>query len=73
MSACALGCDDLFERSYVYVSAKGEIEINTASMIGHEDLRQYAQTLEGRICTAHNSETEVFFRWHREHLRRFAT
>jgi hypothetical protein len=73
MSACALGCDELFERSYVYVNECGEITINTASMIGHEDLKHHAGALVGKRCSAHSPESEVFFRWHREHLRRYAS
>jgi len=73
MSACRLGCDELFERSYIHVDGSGAVTVNTASVEGHQDLKSHAQTLSGRKCAIHDSETEVFFRWHREHPRRFAT
>jgi hypothetical protein len=72
MSACRLGCDELFERSYISVSAAGEVIVNSASVEGYDDLKSYAEKISGRKCLVHDAETESFFSWHREHPRRFA-
>ena len=73
MSACRLGCDELFEKNYIHVGATGSIEINDLLTSITGDLKSYAQTLLGKVCLAFNTDTADFFQWHREHPRRLLT
>lgn len=72
MSACKLGCDELFERCYIFIERGGEIIANEASLSGFEDLEIYAKAVVGKKCLAYDEVTESFFRWHREHPKRFS-
>jgi hypothetical protein len=72
MSACKLGCDELFERCYIFIGTSGEIIANEASVSSFEDLKSHAKTLMGKKCLAYDEVTEPFFRWHREHPKRFS-
>lgn len=60
MPACRLGCDELFEKGYVLVDAKGVIHRNSNVEIS-SDLSEFISTLEGKDCLYFNDETEKFF------------
>lgn len=71
--ACKLGCDELFERSYVVVDDQGLIEGTENLLKSTDDLRGYAVSLLGKTCLAFNEKTKDYFQWRREHLKRFLT
>jgi hypothetical protein len=73
MSACRLGCDELFEKNYIQVGVSGAIEINDHMSSVTGDLKNFAQSLLGRTCTAFDEATADFFKWHRDHPRRLLT
>jgi hypothetical protein len=70
MSACKLGCDELYERGFVQVGLDGEIVTSEHIRTMTPDLKSFASVLSQKACAAHNEHTESYFRWHREHPRR---
>jgi hypothetical protein len=70
MRACRLGCDELYERSYLIVDAFGRVAAGEALTSATKELREFASTLIGRSCTAHSPESEKYFDWHRRHQTR---
>ncbi|MFH8387731.1 hypothetical protein ACH4E7_43800 [Kitasatospora sp. NPDC018058] len=67
LAACVLGCDALFEDGLILVTPEGRVEISPKAKTTH-DLLAAAQALEGRLCTAHNAESEEYFAWHRHNV-----
>jgi hypothetical protein len=72
MSACALGCDSVYERGFVSVDVDGSI-VTSAEATGNtapEALAARVRTLEGRPCSSHSERSAIYYRWHREHVFR---
>ncbi|MFC1567819.1 hypothetical protein ACFL3K_01275 [Pseudomonadota bacterium] len=65
MPACKLGCDDLFEKQYLIVNELGIIEQGKEIDPSYSNLSNYIQSQVGKKCSFHNSNSEVFFHWHR--------
>lgn len=68
MRACALGCDELFEHGHVYVDGEGVVRTGPGAE-STPDLKQAAEALEGRTCTAFDGNSEdrkTFFAFHRQ-------
>jgi hypothetical protein len=70
MSACKLGCDELYERGFVYVDENGTIGVNNSSAAVTPDLVRHAKTLYGLKCSAFRLETKAYYEWHRKRPRR---
>ena len=64
MPMCSLGCDDLYEKGYIYVQ-EGEIKINKNKWLT-EDLKEKVNDLAGRRCDYYNENTQKYFEAHRE-------
>ncbi|MFE4174194.1 hypothetical protein ACFRR7_19450 [Streptomyces sp. NPDC056909] len=64
--ACLIGCDELFEHGYIYVTTDGTIAAGPRSS-ATSDLKQIADTLAGRVVGDFGTHRAEFFRWHREH------
>lgn len=64
MPMCKCGCDDLYEKGYIYVQDE-EIKVNTQKWIT-DDLKEELSKLEGRKCGHYNEEMEKYFKEHRE-------
>jgi len=60
MPVCKLGCDDLFEKGYIYVDASGSIMINDTKVIPSE-LRNFLKIYDGKKCLHFNEETKDYF------------
>ena len=60
MPVCKLGCDDLFEKGYIYVDASGSIIINDTREIPSE-LRNFLKIYDGKKCLHFNEETKDYF------------
>lgn len=64
MAACTLGCDELFERGYLYVDDSGVLKTGTTeSAVLQQVLKGYAR-LKVDIYSPNNAS---FFEWHRRH------
>jgi hypothetical protein len=70
MSACKLGCDELYERGYICVGYSGGIEVNEACAHVTEDLAKHAKSIQGKRCSAYRPDNERYFDWHRKRPRR---
>jgi hypothetical protein len=71
MSACKLGCDELYERGFIHVSDQGFVETSTLCAHKTGDLAAHAEVLRGKKCSAFRKETHQYFAWHRQRPRRF--
>ncbi|MBA3557843.1 MAG: hypothetical protein H0W30_04505 [Gemmatimonadaceae bacterium] len=68
MTACAFGCDDLFERGYIVVK-KGLLQAGpTTSKSGA--VKRKVVALQGRHCSKWNAGSKKFFTWHRLNVQR---
>jgi len=70
MRACRFGCDELFERGYICVDARGEIQPGPNYEKSTSDLKRVAGDLLGRHTPAFTTNTAPFFKWHSDHLPR---
>lgn len=70
MPVCLLGCDKLFENGYIHVDESGAICMATGINPMHS-LRDALDTIVGKRCSAWSPVSEDYFKWHREHRRRF--
>ncbi|KAM9863703.1 hypothetical protein ACI1US_00402 [Leucobacter sp. BZR 635] len=61
MSACTLGCDELFERGYLTVDAGGIVQ---TAFTGFTDLASSVGSLQSRVCSAFGPESKPYFAWH---------
>lgn len=66
MAACLIGCDELFERGYVYVTDDGTIASSRKSRIT-TDLVAAAKALVGRTVADYGPHRAPFYAWHRCH------
>ena len=60
---CRFGCDDLYEKRYLYVDG-GVIRLNTKKS-RTRDLEDAICTLEGSHCHAWSDGNQGYFEWHR--------
>ncbi|MGW0931615.1 hypothetical protein [Streptomyces sp. NPDC002644] len=67
MAACLLGCDELFEHGYVYVTEHGRVAVNGEADTT-PDLDVAARAIEGREVAGHGPERQAFFAWHRTNV-----
>jgi hypothetical protein len=70
MSACKLGCDELFEKGYISVSDDGNIQETINLKDSTLPLRNYVSDLSGKKCRIFNLNNKKYFDWHRNHLKR---
>ncbi|MEU5580972.1 hypothetical protein ABZ791_30310 [Streptomyces huasconensis] len=67
MPACLLGCDELFEQGYVYVTAGGTIAVSDkANTTPH--LAEAAKTLDGNHVADWSDHRAHFYAWHRDNI-----
>jgi hypothetical protein len=62
MLACSLGCDDLFERGYLFVDDAGVVRGGRAAETS--SLASAVDQLTSSVCTAHNERTAAAFAAH---------
>ncbi|MFF6837367.1 hypothetical protein ACFY8X_01060 [Streptomyces tanashiensis] len=65
LPACLMGCDELFEHGYIYVTVDGTLAASPSSS-ATSDLQQIADVLVGRTVADFGAHRAEFFRWHRE-------
>ncbi len=73
MRACVLGCDALYERSYIQIDPDGCIKITLNDSCITDDIKAKIESISGRNCAAFSPSTEQYFEWHRTHPRRLLT
>ena len=64
MPVCKMGCDDLFERGYIYINKKGRIKRNDEKEIT-SDLKQYLDSIVDKKSWFFNKKNAIFFDQHR--------
>lgn len=62
MPMCKLGCDDFFEKGYIYVE-EGVFKIQN-SLLSTEHLRERLREIDGATCDFFNDNTRAYFEWH---------
>ena len=62
MRACKRGCDELFERGYIYVDSRGIIQSAPNLEKATTDLKQAAATVIGKETTAFREATSLHFK-----------
>ncbi|MEV7830362.1 hypothetical protein AB0P12_06995 [Streptomyces subrutilus] len=67
MPACLLGCDELFEHGYVYVTSTGTVALG-GNHSTTPDLVEAAKALDGLIVTIYGPQREPYFAWHRNNI-----
>lgn len=70
MPICLLGCDKLFENGYVNVDDRGTVCAANGRK-WNPALSEALNAIVGRQCAAWSPASEIYFKWHREHRRRF--
>lgn len=68
MTACAFGCDDLFERGYLVVK-DGLVDAGPTKPKGAAVSRKVSD-LRGRPCLTWSAKSKKFFEWHRRNVSR---
>ena len=71
--ACTLGCDELFEKSYLIVQSNGMISGTENLDKSTVALKQYASQIIGKICTAFSESNKQYFEWRATHIKRYLT
>jgi hypothetical protein len=66
MSACTLGCDELFERGHLIVDQLGKIRGNPTTKAADPDLAEFLKRFEGRGVQGYTVGQQPFFSWHRD-------
>ncbi len=64
MPVCKMGCDDLFERGYIYINKKGRIKRNNEKEVT-SDLKQYLDIIVDKKSWFFNKNNAIFFDQHR--------
>lgn len=67
MPVCKVGCDDFFEKGYIFVDQKGIVQTNQEMNCSNE-LKAILSSLNGNRCSYFKSETENFFSYRRDLL-----
>ncbi len=67
MPMCKLGCDDLYEKGYLFVDEMGKVAINKNRM-ATPTLKSLLASLDGTLCSHWNTKTKKYFEYHRESL-----
>ena len=63
---CTLGCDFLFRSGDIVVDEE-RIVVRRERELSTPAFDEQVKSLEGLSCSAHNSLSEPFFQWHRQH------
>lgn len=63
MPMCRFGCDELFEKGYIFVEG-GKVKINNGSFKSSQ-LLLYCDSLNGKHCKYYNNNTLDYFKWHK--------
>lgn len=63
MPMCKLGCDEIFEKGYVFID-QGIIKRSSHKSFT-SDLINYVKPLEGTNCPSYNTKSAKYFEWHR--------
>ena len=61
-SMCRFGCDELYERHYIYVD-DGVVRVNESKSLTPA-LEIIARPLDGANCTAAKPSNKKYFQWH---------
>lgn len=64
MPMCKFGCDDLYEKGYIYVQ-DGKVKINNHKWLT-DDLKKELSKIENRKCEYYNERTKSYFEAHRQ-------
>lgn len=71
MPACKFGCDELFERGYIYVDEQGIIRAGENATGAGGSLKSRVQDLTDKACLIFKvGVNDHYFEWHRKHPRR---
>ena len=62
---CKFGCDELYEKGYLFVSENGLVEINDSKVVT-PIIEKYINKVSNNKCIHHNSQTEQYFKYHRD-------
>lgn len=64
MPMCKFGCDDLYEKKYIYINDDGIISININN-IDTIPLNKYLADLDGEKCKLFSESNKQYFKYHR--------
>jgi hypothetical protein len=67
MPMCKLGCDDLYEKGYLYIDEIGKVAINKNKIVTPV-LMGLLASLESSTCSHWGPNTKMYFDHHRESL-----
>ena len=65
MPICKIGCDDLFERGYIYLDSKGYVTLNKEKEVS-ADLKEYLKTIVNEKSWYFNKDNAQFYEQHRK-------
>jgi hypothetical protein len=65
MPICKIGCDDLFERGYIYLDSGGYVRLNKDKELS-EDLINYLKTIVNKHSWYFNKDNANFYEQHRK-------
>lgn len=69
--ACKLGCDELFEKSYLIVDSDGLIKGTENLAKSTQALKDYASQIINKKCLATNDSNKHYFEWRATHMKRY--
>lgn len=61
MPMCKLGCDDLYEKGYIFVDGSGKISLNRDRPITQK-ISQYVDPIIGKRCKYYNEQRSKYFK-----------
>ncbi|MDQ0795127.1 hypothetical protein [Streptomyces sp. B1I3] len=67
MPACLLGCDELFEHGYIYVTETGHVAVSGKAG-EHLALKEAADQLAGKSVGGYSEHRAPYFAWHRNNV-----
>lgn len=65
MPICKIGCDDLFERGYIYLDSRGYVTLNKEKELS-ADLTKYLKTIINEKSWYYNKDNAKFYDQHRK-------
>lgn len=65
---CKFGCDELYERGYIFVDQEGHIQKNAQKLLNNS-VEEYIDTFLENKCSAWNSNTAKYFHWHQDRIQ----